>query len=56
MQAISLYKKAHELKHPDGLYYVAKLFNDFPDVEKEGKEIADYYYEAIKADSKHALK
>lgn len=54
-QAISAYRKAHELKHPDGMYHIAKLFGHLSNTEKQGKELADYYRDAIKAGSKHAL-
>lgn len=54
-QAIAFYKKAHELKHADGMYHVAKLFTYINYSEKQGKEVSDYYRDAVKAGSKHAL-
>lgn len=54
-KSVELYKKAHELKHPDAMFYLGKMYPKLTSAQTEGVDVTDRYRDSARLGSKHAL-
>lgn len=54
-KAIQLYTKAHELKHPDGMFYFGKMYQNLTSTQTQGIDVTNRYRDSARLGSKHGL-
>ncbi len=54
-QAIQSYTKAHELNHPDGMFYFGKMYSNLTNTQTRGIDITNRYRDSARLGSKHGL-